>query len=184
MITCPYCATLLPSDAHYCGACGRAVTSTAKQREPWRSASTSGVCEQCGAAVTSEDIFCGECGFVVESAHVVPDSRGAEHFVLQFSTGESFTVYGAGLIGRSPKPEPSEYFDHVIRIIDASRSVSKTHVEFGQERGSFWVQDRFSGNGTTVREPGSEPVRCRPDRRYHVQRGSRVDLGEQFFIVS
>ncbi len=199
MITCPYCATMLPSDALFCSECGRAVTSTASrgvlaglpplsspvpQPEPWMNASAVGTCEQCGSPVTPDDIFCGECGFVVESARIADPLHKSEHFVLQFSTGESFTVYGSGLIGRSPKPEPSEYFDHLIRIADASRSVSKTHVEFGQDDGSFWVKDRFSGNGTTVREPESAPARCHPDRRYHVARGSRVDLGEQFFIVS
>lgn len=120
----------------------------------------------------------------VEATRIVQHRQDGERFVLQFSTGESFTVYGSGLIGRSPKPEPGEYFDQMVRIIDASRSVSKTHLEFGQEAGSFWVKDRFSGNGTIIREPESSPARCRPERRYRLVRGSRVDLGEQFFIVS
>lgn len=120
----------------------------------------------------------------IESTRIVSAAHLGERFVLQFSTGESFTVYGSGLIGRSPRAEPGEYFDQVVRITDASRSVSKTHLEFGQEAGSFWVKDRFSGNGTIIREPESNPVRCHPERRYRLVRGSRVDLGEQFFIVS
>ena len=107
-----------------------------------------------------------------------------ERFVLQFSTGESFTVTGSGLIGRNPRAEPGEYFDQIVRIIDPSRSVSKTHLEFGQEDGGFWVKDRFSGNGTVVRAPESSPQRCHPDRRYRLVRGSRVDMGEQFFVLS
>ncbi|MEO9103908.1 MAG: FHA domain-containing protein, partial [Terrimesophilobacter sp.] len=107
-----------------------------------------------------------------------------DRFVLQFSTGESFTVYGSGLVGRSPRPEPGEYFDQLVRVVDSSRSVSKTHLEFGQDAGKFWVKDRYSGNGTIVREPDAKPIRCHPDRRYRLVRGSRVDLGEQFFIVS
>ncbi len=268
-MTCSHCATVLPSDALFCGECGRAVTHTTPRSvlaglpplsspvpppEPWMNASAAGMCEQCGLPVTPDDIFCGECGFVVGLAapartsstdtnvidrlekvsvdelmgpgsdsenralpmrdpelipELIPELKGepkpepmpeedidvestriASHplvgtrFVLQFSTGESFTVYGSGLVGRSPKPEPSEFFDQMIRIVDASRSVSKTHIEFGQEGGSFWVKDRFSGNGTIVREPESPPVRCHPERRYRLVRGSRVDLGEQFFIVS
>lgn len=120
----------------------------------------------------------------IEATRILGPSRGGERFVLQFSTGESFTVFGTGLIGRSPRPEPSEYFDQVIRIADASKSVSKTHLEFGQEAGSFWVKDRYSGNGTIIREPDSRPIRCHPERRYRLVRGSRVDMGEQFFIVS
>ncbi|MEO7146973.1 MAG: FHA domain-containing protein [Terrimesophilobacter sp.] len=114
------------------------------------------------------------------------DSRPTvgERFVLQFSTGESFTVFGSGLIGRNPHAEPGEYFDQIVRVLDPSRSVSKTHLEFGQEEGGFWVKDRFSGNGTIVREPESTRQRCHPDRRYRLVRGSRVDMGEQFFILS
>lgn len=261
MKPCNYCATALPSDALFCGECGRAVSkSTSRaagaglptlaapvpQLEPWMNASAGDVCQQCGFPVMPDDIFCGECGFVVpaftplsprsndtnviqrleqvnvdkpeeklteavvqnlpepgpelpraaapvdqgalsddvESTRIVSPPLNGERFVLQFSTGESFTVFGSGLVGRSPRAEPSEYFDHMVRIIDASRSVSKTHLEFGQEAGSFWVKDRYSGNGTIVREPDSEPVRCHPERRYLLVRGSRVDVGEQFFIVS
>ncbi|MBB5634001.1 putative nucleic acid-binding Zn ribbon protein [Cryobacterium mesophilum] len=120
----------------------------------------------------------------IEPTRIVSRPIEGERFVLQFSTGESFTVYGSGLVGRSPRPEPGEFFDQLVRVVDSSRSVSKTHLEFGQDGGSFWVKDRFSGNGTIVREPDSAPIRCHPDRRYRLVRGSRVDLGEQFFIVS
>lgn len=120
----------------------------------------------------------------VEATRIISRPDGGEKFVLQFSTGDSFIVYGSGLIGRSPRAEPGEYFDQLVRIIDSSRSVSKTHLEFGQEAGSFWVKDRYSGNGTIIREPNSKPMRCHPERRYRLARGSRVDLGEQFFIVS
>ena len=104
--------------------------------------------------------------------------------MLQFSTGESFTVFGSGLIGRNPRSEPGEHFDQLVRVLDPSRSVSKVHLEFGQDAGRFWIMDRFSGNGTTVREPESEAVRCLPEKRFRIARGTRVDIGEQFFIVS
>ncbi|HUG51858.1 MAG TPA: FHA domain-containing protein, partial [Terrimesophilobacter sp.] len=115
---------------------------------------------------------------------IVRSHQAGERFILQFSTGESVSVYGSGLVGRNPHPEPGEHFDHVVRIVDATRSVSKTHLEFGQESGAFWIKDRFSGNGTVVREPDVRPVRALPDHRHRVVRGSRVDMGEQFFVVS
>ena len=120
----------------------------------------------------------------IEPTRIVRQRGDGERFVLQFSTGESFTIFGTGLVGRNPRPEPGEHFDQVVRVLDASRSVSKTHLEFGQEGGQFWVQDRFSGNGTIVREPDQAAVRCRPERRYRLARGSRIDIGEQFFVVS
>jgi predicted component of type VI protein secretion system len=104
--------------------------------------------------------------------------------VLQFSTGETVSVRGTGLIGRRPLPQPAEHFDHLIQIADVGMSVSKSHLEFGQHDGSLWISDRFSGNGTVVRRPGEAALRCEPGRRYLVPRGSRVEVADQFFVVS
>ncbi|CAN5366465.1 hypothetical protein BH09ACT5_BH09ACT5_07610 [soil metagenome] len=120
----------------------------------------------------------------VAETRLVPRGTRGERFILQFSTGESVSVTGTGLIGRNPVPEPGEYFDTLVAVVDPGRSVSKTHLEFGQDGTSFWVSDRYSGNGTVVREPDSEPRRCDAGKRYRVARGARVEIGEQFFIVS
>lgn len=120
----------------------------------------------------------------VESTRIVPRGTSGARFVLQFSTGESYTVLGSGLAGRNPRPEPGEYVDHLVTILDPGRSVSKTHFEFGQQAGVFWISDRHSGNGSVVREPGAEPRPCEPGRRYSIARGTRIDIGEQFVVVS
>jgi hypothetical protein len=120
----------------------------------------------------------------LEATRIVAGARADERFVLQFSTGESVTVSGAGLVGRNPAAQPGEFVDQLVSIFDAGKSVSKTHLEFGQEAGRFWVSDRYSTNGSTVRQPDAEPKRCEPGRRYFVARGTRVDIGEQFFVVS
>jgi len=120
----------------------------------------------------------------LEQTRIVGNKQVAARFVLQFSTGESVTLSGTGILGRNPTPEPGEFFDSLVTIVDPGRSVSKTHLEFGQEAGSFWLSDRYSGNGTVVRDPELAPVRCEAGKRYFVHRGSRVDIGEQFFVVS
>jgi hypothetical protein len=120
----------------------------------------------------------------LEQTLIVPRRETGERFVLQFSTGESVTVFGSGLLGRNPTPQPTEYFDQLVSISDPGKSVSKTHLEFGQEAGSFWVSDRFSGNGSAVREPESSLRRLVAGKRYRIVRGTRVDIGEQFFVVS
>jgi hypothetical protein len=105
-------------------------------------------------------------------------------FVLSFSTGETRTVFGTGLIGRKPLPQPGEEFDHLVQIADRTLSVSKTHLEFGEHDGQLWIADRFSGNGTIVRRPDDGALRCEPGRRYLVPRGSLVELAEQSFTVA
>ncbi|TFB93687.1 MULTISPECIES: FHA domain-containing protein [Cryobacterium] len=105
-------------------------------------------------------------------------------FVLQFSTGETVSAQGTGLVGRRPLPQPTERFDILVQVSDLGMSVSKSHLEFGQHDGEFWVSDRFSGNGTIIRRPDSTSVRCEPGRRYLVPRGSRVEIADQFFMVN
>ena len=120
----------------------------------------------------------------IEATRIIADAAPGVRFVLQFSTGESVTVLGSGLVGRNPSMQPGEYVDQLVPIFDAGKSVSKTHLEYGQEGGRFWISDRYSTNGSTIRQPDTEPRRADPGRRYFVARGTRVDLGEQFFVVS
>jgi len=120
----------------------------------------------------------------VESTRVMASRSRGERYVLQFSTGESIVVAGTGLIGRNPSAEPGEYVDELVAIVDVGKSVSKTHVEFGHEGGLFWVSDRYSTNGTVVRQPDADAVRCEPGKRYMIARGTRVEIGDQFFVVS
>jgi hypothetical protein len=120
----------------------------------------------------------------VEATRIVRGMKGGERFVLQFSTGENAIVFGSGLVGRNPVVEPGEFVDQLIAIVDTGKSVSKTHLEFGQIEGRFWVSDRFSANGTIVRQPDARPQRLEPGRRQQVARGTRIDMGEQFVVVS
>jgi hypothetical protein len=119
----------------------------------------------------------------VEATRIVR-SRQGDRFVLQFSTGENSTVFGTGLIGRNPVMQPGEYVDQLVTIVDSGKSVSKTHLEFGQTAGVFWIIDRFSANGTVIRQPDVRPQRLDPGKRQTIARGTRVDIGEQFFVVS
>ncbi len=137
-----------------------------------------------GSADEAPVISAGTGSPDLEQTRIVGSKSVAARFVLQFSTGESVTLSGTGILGRNPTPEPGEFFDSLVTIVDPGRSVSKTHLEFGQEAGSFWLSDRYSGNGTVVRDPELAPVRCEAGKRYFVLRGSRVDIGEQFFVVS
>ena len=105
-------------------------------------------------------------------------------FVLTFSTGQRVSVHGSGLIGRKPLPQPDEIFDDLIRVADADRSVSKTHLEFGQHDGEFWVSDRVSGNGTVIRRPGETAAQLEPGRRYVLPRGTRVEIADHSFSVA
>ncbi|WP_210479016.1 zinc ribbon domain-containing protein [Naasia sp. SYSU D00948] len=168
-MTCAACGADLPPGAMFCGECGTAATGRIPAAAPAeRPAPT-------GPALVLDDRT---------RLPAIRTTPTAARFVLQFSTGEAVTVSGTGLIGRRPQAQPGEEFDVLVAIDDPGRSVSKTHLEFGQEGGAFWVSDRFSANGTVVREPDRSARLCAPGMRTRVARGSRVEMGEQFFVVS
>ncbi len=119
----------------------------------------------------------------VDETRIVTKTPTRAPFVLHFSTGERIGVHGTGLLGRLPRPEPGERFDDLLTIHDPGKSVSKTHLELGRDEDDLWVSDRFSGNGSVIRHIDGSIRRCEPGRRYRVERGARVDIGEQFFLV-
>jgi len=131
-------------------------------------------------APTSAD---GDLEDDVDETRIVSATPTHAPFVLHFSTGERFGVHGTGLVGRLPRPQPGERFDDLLTVHDPGKSVSKTHLELGRDGDDLWVSDRFSGNGTVVRHIDGSIRRCEPGRRYRVERGARVDIGEQFFLV-
>jgi hypothetical protein len=178
----------------FCGDCGSSTSATpeSRRRPDPRPGDTTAI--ERPARRNSGVISVPIDGFRAASPILDPVSTGmttdaaapprtAPRFVLAFSTGETLTVFGTGLIGRKPLPQPGESFDQLVQIADHSLSVSKTHLEFGEHEGVLWVSDRFSGNGTIVRRPDDGAIRCEPGRRYLVPRGSRVELAEQNFTV-
>ncbi|OIH93497.1 hypothetical protein [Curtobacterium sp. MCBA15_001] len=119
----------------------------------------------------------------VDQTRIVSRTPTRAPFLLHCSTGERLGVHGTGLLGRLPRPQPGERFDDLLTIHDPGKSVSKTHLEIGRDGDDLWVSDRFSGNGSVIRHIDGSIRRCEPGRRYRVERGARVDIGEQFFLV-
>lgn len=192
-MTCRICGAALPDGAMFCGDCGSSTSATPEsRRRPDPRPGDTTVFER-PARRNSGVISIPVDGFLAatpirdasdSSAEPVPSPAATQpRFVLAFSTGETRTVFGTGLIGRKPLPQPGESFDQLVQIADRTLSVSKTHLEFGEHEGMLWIADRFSGNGTIVRRPDDGALRCEPGRRYLVPRGSRVELAEQFFTV-
>ncbi|MGB3414288.1 MAG: hypothetical protein WBA28_06185 [Microbacteriaceae bacterium] len=130
-----------------------------------------------GNEIISEDL---EVTRIVRSAH----QRGPK-FELVFSTGGSFEVSGAGLLGRNPLPAEDEQFEQLVLFRDPNRTVSKTHLEFGVEGTNFWVLDRNSVNGSYLLATDNEELleECTPGQRYSVMDGGKVGIGDEHFQV-
>ena len=171
-------------------------------------------CRTCGTMLSIGALLCGECGTSAiaprptlgdtahydrealrqaiaaerRPTHAVPPARRSHAlFSLAFSTGESLRVAGSGLVGRNPVAGAGEHFDYLVQIVDPSRSVSKTHLEFGVDGEVLWVADRGSSNGTRVAlDPAAsaEPIDLAPGIRLDLRRGARVGIGDQYFDIS
>jgi len=169
-VRCRICGAQLPDGAMFCGDCGSSTSATpeSRRRPDPRPGDTTAIepppRRNSGVISVPVDGFHAASPILdpaESSAGAVARPRGTQpRFVLEFSTGETRTVFGTGLIGRKPLPQPGESFDQLVQIAD-----------------------RFSGNGTIVRRPDDGALRCEPGRRYLVPRGSRVELAQQFFTV-
>ncbi|GAA2457049.1 hypothetical protein GCM10009857_21980 [Agromyces soli] len=205
-MNCRICGADLPDGAMFCGECGSSTSATPESRrkpDPRPGDTTivhplprrnSGVISipvggflAPGADAQGDDVPVAAGQTPPASSGAAPAAKSApgesDRFRLRFSTGETRIVFGTGLIGRKPLPQPGERFDHLVQIADRTLSVSKTHLEFGSHDGVLWIADRFSGNGTLVRRPDDGAVRCEPGRRYQVPRGSTIELAQQQIVV-
>jgi hypothetical protein len=207
-VNCRICGADLPEGAMFCGECGSSTSATPESRRkpdprpgdttivnplPRRNSGVISIpvggflAPAAGTPDASGPPTAPESAAAPSSPESAPSAANApgetDRFRLRFSTGETRIVFGTGLIGRKPLPQPGEQFDHLVQIADRTLSVSKTHLEFGSHDGVLWIADRFSGNGTLVRRPDDGAVRCEPGRRYQVPRGSTIELAQQQVVV-
>jgi len=196
-MNCRVCGSELSEGTLFCGSCGSSVTATrvrAPEVADSRPSDTTVVERLPKPAVagrfpsadgTQDDESVDESGPapVIEPIEAAPVVEPAVSYTLSFSTGELVQVTGSGLIGRRPITQPGEEVDQLVSVLDPGRSVSKTHLEFGIEAGELWICDRYSGNGTVAHPLGGVARQCEAGRRYRVTRGTRVDIGDQWFDV-
>lgn len=113
-------------------------------------------------------------------AQARPVSRTAQ---LVFADGLTLDVRGNGLLGRNPEAQPSESLDHLYRIDDPERQLSKTHLAFGIDASGVWISDCGSSNGTYVTTESGAVLSLEPRVKTRIDAGSRVEIGDKTFTV-
>jgi hypothetical protein len=203
-MVCDVCATPLGAGALFCGECGSSVYTQEvhERREPTDTDVLPKFLTDENDADAKADVDADNLrasSEVVEHVSVfatpLPEpaswatpihaslAKPKPSYTLTLSTGESLAVSANGLLGRMPQPTEGEDFAHLVIVTDPTRSVSKTHLEFGFDGEQLWVLDRNSGNGSIIRETGKIPRRAEPGRKYIVPRGTRVDLGKAQLLI-
>ncbi|MGO4300062.1 zinc-ribbon domain-containing protein [Leifsonia sp. RAF41] len=202
-MNCRVCGAELAEGTLFCPMCGSSVTSSrlrapelADSRPSDTSIISDRVAERPAAPAIAgrfpdafeldEDGLPPTQAMTILSVDEAPRARPIAHraYTLSFSTGDIVEVSGSGLVGRRPITQPGEHVDHFVVVSDPTRSVSKTHLEFGLEGDELWICDRYSGNGTVAHPLGGVARQCEAGRRYRVTRGTRVEIGDQWFDVS
>jgi hypothetical protein len=202
-MTCRVCGAELAEGTLFCPMCGSSVTSSrlrppevADQRPSDTSIISERIAERPPAPAVAgrfpDDVLLDEDGLPpTQAMAVIPveeapplHAPAPPRYTLSFSTGDVVEVSGSGLVGRRPITQPGEHVDQLVVVSDPTRSVSKTHLEFGLEGDELWICDRYSGNGTIAHPLGGVPRQCEAGRRYRVTRGTRVEIGDQWFDVS
>jgi PPM family protein phosphatase len=75
-------------------------------------------------------------------------------FVLEFDEGTCVVVRGRGLIGREPAAAADAGIEQLVRLIDETASMSRTHLAFGVDESGLWIQDCGSTNGSHIEVDG------------------------------
>lgn len=107
-----------------------------------------------------------------------------EHLELgsfRFSHGAVVPVARPMLIGRSPKlvGEVRGVIPELVSVPSPDADISRTHLEVRVEGWQVLLVDRGSTNGTTVKLPGRDPQRLRPDHPYPLPVGAVVTLADE-----
>lgn len=104
--------------------------------------------------------------------------------LLVFDSGqrEELATPVAANLGRSPVA--SEPGDRLIAVREHESTVSKTHARLEHSRGSTWITDFGSTNGTDLLTDEGETIPLAPNVRTLLDEGTRVRVGNRVFTVS
>jgi hypothetical protein len=117
-----------------------------------------------------------------ERTHVVVRPTAQPTALLKSSAGESFVITGRALIGRRPTPPATEHFDHIVTLVDATKTMSKTHLVIEWRGDQLWITDRGATNGTTVARSGHKNE-LEAEHPYRLFSGDVIHVGGQRVTV-
>lgn len=106
-----------------------------------------------------------------------------EGWVARLDDGRDIEVGAPILLGRNPQRRPGEDDAELIKIADATRTVSKTHLALGVDAHGMYVMDRGSTNGSTVTSGGGVSTPCPPGQLIQVDEGNIVSFGDHWLQI-
>ena len=111
----------------------------------------------------------------------VPSPRSS-HVVL-VAGEERVEIATTALLGRNPVAPAGMAVDEIVRVMDMSRSVSKTHAKLTWDGQVLSIEDQGSTNGTTVRRADGTHIPCPPGSAVLAMPGEGLHLGDKAYSV-
>jgi hypothetical protein len=110
---------------------------------------------------------------------VVPEAQALPHgpWVLSLDDGQRFQVGGSLVLGRDPAQVPVRPHAVLVPVVDAAKSVSKTHAIIDLEGAELSITDLHSTNGVLVTDAHGVEHDLAPGERVVLSPGDRVELG-------
>jgi len=125
----------------------------------------------------------GEAGPAAARPSVVARADLTPRWSAVLDDGRELDVRGLVLLGRNPQPSPGEEADELVKVLDDTRTVSKTHLSLEVQDDGLVVVDRGSTNGSTVTTPQGRTRRCTAWSPLEVPDGSVVSMGDHWLTV-
>jgi hypothetical protein len=111
-------------------------------------------------------------------------AEAAGTVLLIFDTGQREQLATPVAVNLGRNPVATEPTDKLITITDPESSVSKTHLRLEHSRGTTWVTDGGSTNGTDLISDEGVVSRLTAGERVLVDEGTRVRAGNRTFTIS
>ncbi len=106
-----------------------------------------------------------------------------EGWMVMLDDGREIEVSGLVLLGRNPQPRAGEEDAQLIKVVDETRTVSKSHLALGVDGNGMYVMDRGSTNGSTVTNQDGSSQPCLAGDLVAVHPGTVVSFGDHWLEV-
>jgi len=133
-------------------------------------------CPICNTENSDSEIFCKECGWGKESVTLpppapvpAPSTSYPRAALVQLDSLDRIDVTGGKILGRGPDCD----------VIIPSIYISRHHAKITFERGSYFIEDLHSVNGTIVNNKILQPR----NGKLQLERGDLIKLGPIRFRV-
>jgi FHA domain len=107
----------------------------------------------------------------------------SNRLTLEFDQGTVLSLLGPVVAGRDPVPPPSHPTAQVVRVPDAARSLSKTHLLCEPTDTGAVVTDLHSTNGVYLEAPGLGRAKLSPGVPTPLSAGSVIHYGVRTIAV-